>query len=314
MISFFINKIIYLIFLVSLIYSVENNNTKLIFVHGTGNMYWYDPFIRTKIEELEDTVWKNNNYGKNIQFRDFPMGLQNTIRCGGKCFIWPEGLSTRYRELAGKKLYEAIKDLKSTKPNENKFIKIIAHSHGGNVVAEAVRYAKKSNDDTFKIDEVVFLEVPIYTVTEEAINMQDKDKTYYIDKIYNVISGKDGVQVVDLFTGHFPLCRRIFDSKREIVNIWAKLSQGHNDLDAMENAYQEFKKKNIAIQNNLSLDAQNRFALKGGWRIWHDHGKWITPVIIFGGLAMLFFKSEKSNNIKKKIKEYVEKIKEFFDF
>lgn len=327
-------KIIIIIIFVFNVYSMNEEPEEMaIYVHGTGATRWTDPFINESIPTLEKKIWKKNfdgreretslgrgeeqlipglkGYNKTV-FNSY-FGMDNVQ----DSFRWPEGLSSQYRKLGGKKLYEAICSLKKETPNIR--ITLFAHSHGGNVIAEAIRCAKEKNDegDDFKIDKVVFLETPIYEVTESAIHMKKANNEYYIENVYNVVVGKDPVQVIDMVTGHFPFCRRVFKKERDegkkIVNIHAEKANDHNDAMSMIEAYKQFIDQEGFAQ--LSNEVYNQFDLKGGWYIFHEYGSSVMKMGCGIIVLILLCKSMKKFNYDCDFlfKEGIKKIKMYFN-
>ncbi len=93
---------------------------------------------------------------------------------------------------AARELYQAILLLSKTfeeKYNQKPFIRIITHSHGGNV---ALNMAKIKNDKfELCIDELVLLACPI----QEQTACCSHDKLF--DHIYSLYSRSDSIQVLD---------------------------------------------------------------------------------------------------------------------
>lgn len=114
-------------------------------------------------------------------------------------------------------------------------IQFLCHSHGGNVLAEAVLYAKAQKDPDFIINNVIFFETPIYQVTEKAIDACNEGNDYYIKDAYNFVVANDKIQIIDFITGHFPFNKRYFENKREGVNQYKinDSSAGHNSFASL---------------------------------------------------------------------------------
>lgn len=104
---------------------------------------------------------------------------------------WSGKLSFKARHKAGKKLYIELRAL--VKQYEEKYglkplIRIICHSHGGNV---ALNLACFNNDLQLIIDELILLACP---VQDRTCNLTAHDT---FEKIYSLYSRFDSVQVMD---------------------------------------------------------------------------------------------------------------------
>jgi hypothetical protein len=232
-------------------------------------------------------------------------------------FFWSQELNEELRRACGKKLYEEICKLKA-KEERALSITIFGQSHGGNIAAEAVRYAQEKKDTNFYIDNMVFLETPIYKITEEAIGLKNTQNNYIIKKVYNIVAGKDYTQVIDVLTSHFPFCKRMFinNERKDIINITSDASN-HCDLNAMVSSYKKIRNHINFDLDQHSKETFNRFSLQGGWLIWHDYGKKITysafSIIVFMLIYYKFIVDHK-DKIKKNIYYCIDSIKKFFDF
>ena len=108
-------------------------------------------------------------------------------------FGWSGTLSFKERELAARQLYLELKELRQDykkKYGSEPIIRILAHSHGGNVVLLLER-VKDKDDTAFAIDELILLAVPVQTHT-----------MYYthapvFKKVYSLYSMFDALQVAD---------------------------------------------------------------------------------------------------------------------
>ena len=108
---------------------------------------------------------------------------------------------------AAKDLYNSLKSLireyKSLYGITPK-IRLIGHSHGGNVILNLVPIVKQAHDDAFHVNEVVLLACPCQNAT----------KDYALDplfeKVYSLSSKFDFVQVIDP-QGLYNLKEKLFD-------------------------------------------------------------------------------------------------------
>lgn len=105
---------------------------------------------------------------------------------------WSGKLSFEARHKAAQDLYddltEIIDQFKKTY-NHDPFIRLITHSHGGNV---ALHLAEVKNETcNFEINELIMLAVPVQQRTLELI----KDSLF--KKIYSIYSTLDTIQIID---------------------------------------------------------------------------------------------------------------------
>lgn len=152
-------------------------------------------------------------------------------------FEWPEGLSCNLRKNAGIKLYNEIKKLQK---NKIYIDTVLCHSHGGNVLVEAVLHAKSCNDSDFSIKHVIFYETPIYEVTEKAVAAKNKDNEYYIKNMYNFVAANDLTQVIDFITSHFPFAKRFFEQRKDNLMQY-KINNVNADHNSSDMAFSKIK-------------------------------------------------------------------------
>ena len=106
---------------------------------------------------------------------------------------WSGRLSPRAREKCGINLYNDIQKLREAyrkKNNRKPIIRIITHSHGGNVALQLAK-AEKLFHMNLVIDELILLACPVQQATEKLIH-EPVFKT-----VYSLFSPKDLVQVMD---------------------------------------------------------------------------------------------------------------------
>lgn len=107
-------------------------------------------------------------------------------------FGWSGKLSFQAREMAAEQLYQALKLLVAeynNKYGKKPFIRIIAHSHAGNVVLNMVKI--KDADSTIKISELILLACPVQEKTASLVTDP------FFEKIYSIFSTSDSVQILD---------------------------------------------------------------------------------------------------------------------
>lgn len=108
-------------------------------------------------------------------------------------FGWSGSLSFKEREKAAKKLYMQLKALRDEyvkKYGVEPKIRLIAHSHGGNV-ALLLEKVKDTNDLEFSIEELIMLATPVQYETKQYA------ASPLFKKIYSLYSHFDSLQVID---------------------------------------------------------------------------------------------------------------------
>ncbi len=162
-----------------------------ILIHGTNarEAIWIQedsPFGEdSKIEDL----WKIKTAGnKHISELDELKGLES-IGAKNKDkkerrFRWSGKNKIRARKAAGKKLAAYLNLIHEKYPDEE--INVVAHSHGGNVVNEAVKHIN------FKLNRAVYLGVPNHFKT---VNKQHPFDSSKFSSLINIWNKYDSVQV-----------------------------------------------------------------------------------------------------------------------
>ena len=104
---------------------------------------------------------------------------------------WSGKLSFKARLQAAKKLYIYIKDLIKAYENEygiKPIIRIITHSHGGNVALNLVQYNKRCK---IIIDELILIACPVQKRTSNF------SKSPMFKNVYSLYSRHDSIQILD---------------------------------------------------------------------------------------------------------------------
>jgi hypothetical protein len=138
-------------------------------------------------------------------------------------FGWSGQLGFESREKAAQDLYKQLKPVIKAYIQKHKarpLIRIITHSHGGNV---ALNLAKIKDDQDFVIDELILLACPVQEATAELI----KDKIF--KEVFVIYSAFDLLQIIDpqglysynntcplLSKRHFPIQDNIIQTKIKI--------------------------------------------------------------------------------------------------
>jgi hypothetical protein len=124
-------------------------------------------------------------------------------------FGWQSKLSFSAREQAGKELYTALIKLVvdyQKEYNQKPVIRIIAYSHGGNVVLNIAEFYK--SEDNLKIDELILLACPVQERTKQLT------QSTLFSLIISLFSALDTIQILDP-QGLYPQAIRDMQKKYE---------------------------------------------------------------------------------------------------
>jgi hypothetical protein len=145
-------------------------------------------------------------------------------------FGWNGRLDRWHRQRAAYELYHAlIKERdKLSRYASGRSIKIvvIGHSHGGNVVLNLVR-AESVFNRHLKIDRALLLGTPIQQETASFA------RSSLFDKVYNLYSGGDNVQILDIFSTNgysyrrFEHVHRLQNNHANVVQLEIKVGDRH---------------------------------------------------------------------------------------
>lgn len=106
------------------------------------------------------------------------------------CFGWSGILSAQERSKAAHQLCQELQKLVTEYKRQGKdpFIRLITHSHGGNVALSMAAYAQECS---FFIDELILLACPVQTLTASYCTSP------FFKQIYSLYSEFDSLQVLD---------------------------------------------------------------------------------------------------------------------
>jgi ElaB/YqjD/DUF883 family membrane-anchored ribosome-binding protein len=164
-------------------------------------------------------------------------------------FGWSGDLSFDARSAAATDLYKQLKELVATHTNKDgktPFIRLITHSHGGNV---ALNLAKVNDQDPTKklfIDEVILLACPVQHMTEKLI------ESPLFGKIYTLYSTMDMFQVGDpqkMYVNHAKkgdkglFSQRRFPDNKKLIQV--ELALGPTTATAIGPLHTGFITKNL---------------------------------------------------------------------
>jgi hypothetical protein len=139
-------------------------------------------------------------------------------------FGWTGKLSFEAREIAAHQLYKDLQILRQefkNKYGKEPYIRIMSHSHGGNV-ALLLAKIKSQSDFDFAIHELVLLACPVQLKTKQLI----KDDIF--KKVYSFYSPLDFLQIADpqgIKNFQYPIfSQRLFDSDDKIMQWQIKIN------------------------------------------------------------------------------------------
>jgi len=163
-----------------------------IFVHGTHTATMnriFKPFISVPNRIVKVSSLSNKHYMRNIASVLSEAGSEFSWQ-DFYAYGWSGKLDPKEREDAARTLYSEIKKLilEYKKQNLKPKITIITHSHGGNV---ALNLAKFNEDNSFLIDRLILLAVPVQEMTSKFV----EDDLF--NKIYSFSSSLDLLQIGD---------------------------------------------------------------------------------------------------------------------
>lgn len=240
----------------------EANAMITIFVHGTRlfpkfypQELFYSPEGFMHISQLEETSHMHTIAQALAKADPKKFNVQSFYTFG-----WNGNLDFQERKKAAVNLYKAIKWLIKeffAKHGKIPRIRLITHSHGGNVALNLVAVAKELQDTEFYIDELILLACPVQDETKACI----ADPLF--GRVYSLCSCNDLLQVIDpqrLYKGkekaplfserYFETHPRLFQAKikhrgRYILHIeFLKkyfYTQLPNILNAMDTWYEQIK-------------------------------------------------------------------------
>jgi len=180
----------------------KEQHTITVWIHGTR---FENKFIREKLIKkifyrlyIQNGLLHETAYKESSNFRKLAKNLskQKTARFKPGNFYpfgWSGKLSIRKRKVVAKKLHiDLLKLINKYKQAHGVTpkIRLITHSHGGNVALHFAQINDASNKK-IKISELVLLACPAQQETASAITSPT------FEKIYSIYSGVDMIQVLD---------------------------------------------------------------------------------------------------------------------
>lgn len=166
----------------------QESGTPIIFVHGTLFPFNKIPGIRTLLELYEIKKGKHSIF--EMHYPAFHGAIPPAMHSDEfplqdfHYFGWSGDLSYQARKVAAQHLYHAIKDTKHKK--------LVAHSHGGNVILTTAAIAAEHPDMHFSVDTVILLALPVQMATASYA----LDNTIF-KEIFTFYSARDLIQIAD---------------------------------------------------------------------------------------------------------------------
>jgi hypothetical protein len=126
-------------------------------------------------------------------------------------FGWSGLLSPRMRSYEAEIFYKQLSDELKDYWSRNIFpkVRIIGYSHGGNLSLATARYAQIEENNSYCIDELILIGVPIISETDYLVT------TSYFGKIWHIYSMADRVQTLDLSSSDKYWSRRTFENRHD---------------------------------------------------------------------------------------------------
>lgn len=205
--------------------SLHDRPMLTIFIHGTRlfpkfslQEAYYSPLGMVNIDDL-DASYTNMHRIANILINRDPQRFSHEMFY---LFGWSGDLDFDARKEAADDLYHAVKKLVATyqlKHGKTPRIRIITHSHGGNVALNLAS-VRDANDASFQIDELILLACPVQDETQHLINDPIFGKRYALFSKGDLLQRIDpqglyrGCNATRLFSGRcFPQCPGVVQAK-----------------------------------------------------------------------------------------------------
>jgi len=169
-----------------------------IWVHGTRSSDFVHNYVLKKLLYRKVGLHSAKSYDKTYNRRKIAQQLsdQNTMRFVFENFYyfgWSGKLNHKKRRTAATKLHKAISELikkYKIKHSIEPKIRLITHSHGGNVALCLAKINAKTID-SIKIHELILLACPVQKKTAKLT------KNEMFENIYSLYSGIDILQIID---------------------------------------------------------------------------------------------------------------------
>jgi hypothetical protein len=163
-----------------------------VWVHGTR--FWPD-HILSQLFLCESGLNKPDRLPDNYRLKQICGHLAKTERFGQHVYLygWSGKLSFATRKQTGIELHHALQKLiieYTATYHVAPRIKIITHSHGGNVLLNCIAYAQETQSGLV-FDECILLACPVQQETAHIITSP------LIGKAYSLFSSMDSIQILD---------------------------------------------------------------------------------------------------------------------
>lgn len=227
-----------------------------IFIHGTLFFLLKFPFINNYFF-CPPGIMPITHMSEKYHIRN----LMETLSCQDSkkfnmqdcySFGWSGTLSDAARSCASEDLYGSIvrlvKDYEKSY-QKKPFIRLITHSHGGNVALKLAQQYKKDNA-YFSIDELILLACPVQVNTAHLVADQ------CFKKVYSLYSYADFIQVLDpQGLGHFWQNKKRDTGKKGVRSSVPLFSLRHFDkAPQVVQAYVKINNKNLIHMDFLRIN------------------------------------------------------------
>jgi hypothetical protein len=128
---------------------------------------------------------------------------EDSQKCKKKYFIfnWSGNLNNNDRNEAAENLFSEINKIKKNDSSigvKQEFY-LIGYSHGGNVCTKISKIAKEKKFELINdIKYLLIIGTPIYSETEENINLINNENKYFFKNVINIYSNEDYIQLLDM--------------------------------------------------------------------------------------------------------------------
>ncbi len=126
---------------------------------------------------------KADTLNQKLHLASLTHALSNGFKGDYYVFGWSGKLNPLERKLAAADLYKSLQEIATP----DTFIRLISHSHGGNVAL----HTKDLSDGSFAIDELILLACPVQKETAQNVTHR------FFKKVYSIHSHYDLIQVID---------------------------------------------------------------------------------------------------------------------
>lgn len=175
--------------------NVHKNHTLTIFIHGSilklpilYNAKKHSPDGLAHFDEIHD----KHGYKRVLRYLN-EVDPQKFPKENLYMFAWCGSLKSRNREPQGTRLYNELMNVINNykkKYNVTPKVRMITHSNGGSIALYTGKEAKRQNNKSYKVEELVMLACPVQYITYRLIPQRA------FRKIFSIYSMSDWVQTM----------------------------------------------------------------------------------------------------------------------